>query len=141
MDVYLTVPPGAATPWELRSYALNVTMLKCDISNPVEDHPVTDSEEFLFSQYSHGTTRMMITGVITDNSDFPGTDAEAKKDNLIEAALKWGLLNIKVQSNCAQLVWRGWAQYGSIATINAARMGGDVIEYEYNMEFIVSEVF
>lgn len=139
MDVYLTVPLRALTPWELRSYALNVTSLKCDVSNRVNYHPVTDSEQFLFSQYSHGTTRIIINGVITDNSDFPGNDVEEKKDNIIEAALKWGLLDIKTQSNCAQIVWRGWAQYGTIDNLSVMRGAGDEIEYEYNMEFIISE--
>lgn len=140
MDVYLTTPPGALSPWLLKSYALNVTSLKCDVSNSINSHPVTNSETFLFSQYTHGVTRIIISGVITDNSDFPGSDVEEKKDNLIDAALKWGLLGIKTQSNCAQIVWRGWSQYGTIDNLAISRSAGDEIEYEYNMEFIISEV-
>jgi len=140
MDVYLTTPRGALDPWVLKSYALNVISLKCDVSNSINFHPITDSEIALFSQHEHGITRIIINGIITDNSDFPGSDVEEKKDNLVDGALKWGLLNIKTQSNCAQIVWRGWSQYGAIDNLSIAKTAGDEIEYEYNMEFVISEV-
>lgn len=141
MDVYLVAPRESLSPWELRAYALNVITLKCDVSNSVDYYPIADSEQFFFAQYAHGTTRILITGTITDNSDFPGNDIEEKKDNLIEAALKWGLLDIKTQINCAQITWRGWSQYGAIDNLSIMRSAGDELEYEYNMEFIINEEF
>jgi hypothetical protein len=140
MEVKITPASSAIAPWTDRAYLLNVVEIKTDLSASINEHPISDKNTFLFSQYLHPTSKIIIDGVLTADSDIQGSTIEEKKDNLIDAAaLWWSYDDAKVKANCALLYYRGWEQYVMIESLDIEKVAGDEIEYFYTLTCVVHE--
>ena len=53
MLIRLRPPGGATSPWTDRWYDLNAIEVKTDVACSINEHPITDRDVFLFSQYLH----------------------------------------------------------------------------------------
>lgn len=135
LDVYLTTPSVAVSPWLLKSYALNVETIKFNLSSEINFHPIIDKEKLLFDQRKHPVTEISLSGIITADSDLPGTTIYDMRDNLIAAVVKWNIAaDIKTKTNCPQLVYRGNTFYVVIDRIETTRSpGSDEIPYIMNL--------
>ena len=141
MEVKLTPAVGAQSPWLTgKAYLLNVIEVKTDLVTAINEHPISDKNTFLFSQYLHPTSKIIIDGILTEDSDIQGSTIEEKKDNLIDAAaMWWSYADVKTKTNCAVLYYRGWEQYVVIETLDIEKVAGDEIEYFYTLTCIVHE--
>ena len=140
MEVKLHPPDGATSPWTDRWYTLNAMEVKSDLSATINEHPITDKDTFLFSQYLHPTSRIIIDCILTSGSDIQGSGVEDKKDNLIDAAATWWTVgDAKTRTDCARIYYRGWAQYVIIERLGIDKMSGDDTEYIYTLECIIHE--
>lgn len=140
MEVKLHPPSGATSPWTDRWYDLDAMEVKHDLSASINEHPITDKETFLFSQYLHPTSRIIIDCILTSGSDIQGSDIEDKKDNLISAGATWWTHgDAKTMADCAQISHRGWEQYMIIEKLDINKPSGDDTEYVYTLECIIHE--
>lgn len=140
MDVELLAPTAAVDPWTDRWYDLNAVTVKSDTTATINEHPVTNRDKFLFSQYLHPTSKIIIECILTEDSDIQGSGIEDKKNNLVNAvATWWKVADVKIKTNCAQIKWRGWAQYVVIERLSIEKIAGDEIEYFYTLDCIVHE--
>lgn len=140
MEVKLRPPGSALSPWVGRWYDLNTIEVKSDLSASINEHPITDRDTFLFSQYLHPTSRIIIDCILTADSDIQGSSIEDKKNNLIDAAaMWWGFGDAKIKTDCAQIRYRGWEQYVMIEKLNIEKVSGDDIEYIYTLDCVIHE--
>lgn len=140
MNVKLKPPTNASSPWANRWYELDAMEVKSDLSANINEHPITDRDVFLFSQYLHPTSKIIIDCVLTANSDIQGSSVEDKKLNLIEAAaIWWKEGEAKVRTECAQIDYRGWVQYVLIEKLDIEKVAGDETEYSYTLDCVIHE--
>lgn len=139
MDIYLTTPPCAVLPWALKSYTLNTEKISFSLSSEINFHPILDKETLLFDQMVHSVTHITVRGVISDDSDIPGADIYEKRDNLIAAGIKWNIAtDIKVKTNCPQLIYHGNTFYAALDRVETERVAG-ANEIPYILNFIENE--
>lgn len=140
MEVKITPASLAVAPWTDREYTLNAIEVKTELISSINEHPVSDKNTFLFSQYRHPTSKIIIDGIITADSDIQGATIEEKKDNFIDAAaMWWSYDNARLKTNGAIIYYRGWEQYVMIEKLDIQKVAGDEIEYTYTLDCIVHE--
>ena len=141
MEVKIYPPDKISdSPFNFEWYDLGVSQVTFDLSQRIHEYNITAKNKFTMTGYEHSTSKMKLTGVISENSDLPGSTIEDKRDNLIEAASGWWMFgDQKIQTDCAKIYWRGWEQYIMIEKLSIEKIAGETESYDYELEIIIHE--
>lgn len=140
MQIEIHPPTGATSPFSMQWYDLEATKLTFDLSQKIHEYLVSDKNKYVATGYEHSVSTMSITGVLTVDSDLPGTTVEDKKNNWIEACSGWWEIDKgKYRINCMQIKWRGWSQYVMIERLAIEKVAGEEEEYPYELVVKIHE--
>lgn len=142
MDIEIYPPADiSSSPFHLQWYELEITNIQFNLNHKIHEYKISNKNTFLMQGFEHSFSNMILSGVLTANSDVVGATLEEKKENLIEAASTWWTFNsdnTKVKS--PKIKWRGWEQYMMIRRVDIINSAGEEAEsYEYEMEISIHE--
>lgn len=141
MQIEIYPPPSVSgTDFALQWYDLEVVQVQFSLSQEIHEYNITDMNTFFMEGFEHSKSLMTFMGVLTVDSNIPGTTLEDKKDNLMEAASAWWTFGDQsIRSNCAQIKWRGWSQHMMIERLEIEKTAGDEEEYNYTLGIMIHE--
>ena len=142
MDIKIMPPLEiSGSDWQLSTwYELEIYQLTFNTDIKLQEYNIKDKNTYLVAGYSHSVSAINLLGVITENSDIPGSTLEEKKENLIEAASAWWTFgDQQIKTNCSRIDWRGWDQYMMIERLDIEKSAGEDNEYPYEMKIIIHE--
>lgn len=140
MQIKIYPPDGATSPFSMQWYDLEVVQVTFNLSQQIHEHVLSDKNKYVMDGYEHSSSTMNFRGVLSADSDLPGSTLEDKKENWMEACSGWWEIDKgKDRTKCVQIQWRGWTQYCMIERLAIEKAAGDEEEYPYELVVVIHE--